>query len=90
VSEARYRVAPHALLREEGGETVVVLPERAVRLNATGREILSLCDGERGAGEIAAELSRRYAGGEGAGEDVRDFLAAMERLGAVERVGGER
>jgi pyrroloquinoline-quinone synthase len=83
---ARPRCAPHALLRAEtGGGALVVLPERAVRLDARGREILELCDGRRSAEEIAAQLGGRHAAAAGVEDDVHDFLAQMERAGVLER-----
>ncbi len=80
-------LSPHARLREEGGETLLVLPERAVRLDRSGREILDLCDGRRSAHEIAAELERRHPGAD-AGRDAHPFLAEMERLGVLVRAEG--
>jgi pyrroloquinoline-quinone synthase len=83
-AHARLRRVAHARLREEGGETLVVLPERAVRLSASGREILDLCDGRRSALEIVAELERRHPG-EDLADDTHAFLVEMERLGVLER-----
>src|SRR6185436_12140293 len=43
----RPRLSAHALLRdddEQPGSAIAVLPERGVRINAAGREILALCD----------------------------------------------
>ena len=42
------------------GELLIVLPERAVKPSASGREILALCDGERSAVEIAEALRERH------------------------------
>jgi pyrroloquinoline-quinone synthase len=84
-AHARPRLARHAKLREEGAETLVVLPERAVRLSESGREILDLCSGERSALEIAAELERRHPDEEDVADDAHVFLAEMKRLGVLER-----
>ena len=83
-ANARPRRVPHARLREEREETLVVLPERAVRLSASGREILDLCDGRRSTLEIVGELARRHPGQDLA-DDAHAFLAEMERLGVLER-----
>jgi pyrroloquinoline quinone biosynthesis protein D len=58
---------------------VLLLPERAVMLNATAAEILQLCDGARTAAELVAALERRYPGADLRG-DVAELLAqALER-----------
>jgi len=77
------RLSPHAQLREEAGGLLVVLPERAVKPSASGREILALCDGERSAVAIARELARRHPDMSGLAGDVHEFLANMERLGVL-------
>ena len=82
-AHARPRLSPHAQLRKEGDDLLLVLPERAVKPSASGREILELCDGERSAVAIAQELARRHPNVEGLAGDVHDFLANMERLGVL-------
>ncbi len=84
-AHARPRIARRAKLREETDSTLLVLPERAVRLSPSGREILDLCDGTRSALQVAAELERRHPEEEGVADDAHDFLAEMERLGVLER-----
>jgi pyrroloquinoline quinone biosynthesis protein D len=54
---------------------VLLSPETVAVLNATGADILRLCDGRRTVGEIAAELERRYDGV--ADDEVRAFLNRM-------------
>jgi pyrroloquinoline-quinone synthase len=83
-AHAAPRLAPHAQLRDEE-PALVVLPERAVQLNDTGREILALCDGSRSATAIAAALHRRHPDVEGVESDVHEFLDQMRRLGVLER-----
>jgi pyrroloquinoline-quinone synthase len=88
-AHARPVVVAHAHLREEpDGGTMVVLPERGVKLNESGKEILSLCDGERTALGIAAELRGRHPKVEQLESDVHDFLGQMEKLGVLGRAGG--
>ncbi len=86
-AHAMPRVAAHARLRDAPGAegTLVVLPERAVKLDARAREILSFCDGERCADAIARELQGRHPGGPEVEADVHDFLEEMRRLGVLER-----
>jgi pyrroloquinoline-quinone synthase len=80
------RLASHAQLRdEEEGQTLIVLPERAVRLGGSGREILDLCDGERTAVDIARTLCGRHPDLEAIWDDVHHFIEQMDRLGVLER-----
>jgi pyrroloquinoline quinone biosynthesis protein D len=63
-------------------EHLLLIPEGAVRLNETAAQVLGLCDGERSLDEIAAALSRRYAGADVA-DDVRELLGGMGERGLV-------
>ncbi len=80
------RIASAAQLRNDpkDGALTAVLPERAVRLNESGREILEACDGERTADAVARELAARHPEVPGVEPDVHTFLGEMERLGVVE------
>jgi len=79
---------PVALTGRDGpdgaDETLVVLPERAVRINPSGAEILGLCDGATSAAAIAERLRDRHPTVPNVEPDVHDFLASMERLGVLE------
>jgi pyrroloquinoline-quinone synthase len=86
-AHARPMVSPHAQLRREGSAGLVVLPERAVKLDASGCEILALCDGARSAEAIAEELARRHSDVSGVRSDVHEFLASMQRLGVLTPAG---
>jgi pyrroloquinoline-quinone synthase len=82
----RPRLSPHALLRpddEDPERRVAVLPERAVRLNAAGCEILELCDGARSADQVARALAARHPDEPHVFEDVHAFLGEMVRLGVL-------
>ena len=63
-------------------EHLLLIPEGAVRLNATAAHVLEQCDGERTVEEIAAALSERYTGADLAG-DVRELLGGMAERGLV-------
>jgi pyrroloquinoline-quinone synthase len=83
----RPRASAHALLRddpERPGALLAVLPERAVRVNDAGREILALCDGARTADQVARELAVRHPEETHVLSDVHEFLGEMARLGVVE------
>jgi pyrroloquinoline-quinone synthase len=79
----RPALSPHAMLREEGDETLVVLPERAVKLGGSGREILDACDGETSRDAIARSLRARHPEIDGVVEDVHEFFDSMEKLGVL-------
>jgi pyrroloquinoline-quinone synthase len=83
-AHARPALARSAQARLDDAEPLVVLPERAVKLSPSAREILALCDGTRSAIGIAATLSERYAGTQGVPDGVHDFLDEMVRLGVLE------
>ena len=63
-------------------EYLLLIPEGAVRLNATAAQVLELCDGERSLDDIAAALSQRYAGAD-VSDDVRELLGGMGERGLV-------
>ena len=78
----RPRLARAAALRAD--EDLVVLPERAVRLAGSGREILALCDGAQSVEGVALEMRRRHPEPESVERDAYAFLEEMERLGVLE------
>ncbi len=63
-------------------EHLLLIPEGAVRLNASAAHVLELCDGRRSREEIAAALSLRYSGADVA-DDVRELLGGMREHGLV-------
>jgi pyrroloquinoline quinone biosynthesis protein D len=63
-------------------EHMLLVPEGAVRLNATAAEVLGLCDGKRSVDDIVAKLSARY-GGADVTDDVRELLAGLGQRGLV-------
>jgi pyrroloquinoline-quinone synthase len=83
----RPALVPHARVRfdETEGRTLVVLPERAVALNDSARELLDLCDGERSAEALALEIAHRHPEAATAYPDAHDFIAHMERAGVLAR-----
>ena len=84
-ASARPAVASFAKLRRDpvGPGSLAVLPERAVRINETGREVLALCDGERTAESIASELAARHPESDAVWSEVHAFLFEMARLGVA-------
>jgi pyrroloquinoline-quinone synthase len=79
----RPRLASAALLREEDGEAVAVLPERAVRISSSGRSILAACDGAREVEAVAAALREAHPAEPSVERDVYEFVERMETLGVL-------
>ena len=80
----RPRLVTGARLRydEVREEHQLLIPEGAVRLNATAAEVLELCDGERSLDDIAGALSARYEGVD-VRDDVREMVDAMAQRGLL-------
>jgi pyrroloquinoline quinone biosynthesis protein D len=80
----RPRLATGARLRydEVREEHLLLIPEGAVRLNATAAEVLELCDGERSVDDIVGALSERYDGAD-LRDDVAGLIDAMAQKGLV-------
>jgi len=78
------RLAAGARLRDDAEGPLVVLAERAVQLNETGRTILALVDGERSPCAVAAALRARHPEPPEVERETYAFLEEMERLGVVE------
>jgi pyrroloquinoline quinone biosynthesis protein D len=80
----RPRLATGARLRydEVREEHLLLVPEGAVRLNATAADVLALCDGERSLDAIVGELSARYDGAD-VRDDVQELLDAFAQRGLV-------
>jgi pyrroloquinoline quinone biosynthesis protein D len=78
------RLHPKARLQRDDvrGRDVLLYPEGLVTLNATGVEILKLCDGTRSLADIVGTLEQRYAT-TGLAADVGAFLEALAAKGLV-------
>ena len=63
-------------------EHLLLIPEGAVRLNASAAEVLELCDGERSVDDIVGALSARYAGADVRG-DVLELVDTLAQQGLV-------
>ena len=83
-SHDRPILSPHVRLTFDPARErhVLLSPETVVVLNATGSDVLELCDGERTVAEIVAELSSRYA--RVVDEEVRTFLDRLVERRCVE------
>jgi pyrroloquinoline-quinone synthase len=83
-------LAPAVQLRSEGEVALAVLPERAVRISTSGREILAACDGTPDVDAVAALLRAAHPEGERVERDVYDFIERMQTLGVLRLEAGEK
>jgi pyrroloquinoline quinone biosynthesis protein D len=59
--QSKPQLAAGVRLGEHQGQRVLLMPERALRLNGPSLEIVSRCDGKHSVTEIVAELQKLYA-----------------------------
>ncbi|NNL85664.1 MAG: pyrroloquinoline-quinone synthase PqqC [Myxococcales bacterium] len=78
----RPKLSSRARLREQ--ENLIVLPERAIEINATGREVIDLCDGTRTVNRIAECCREFHPDAPQVEAEVYDFLEGAESAGALE------
>ena len=55
------QLAPGVRLGENQGQKVLLMPERALRLNGPSLEIVSRCDGKHTVDQLIAELQKLYS-----------------------------
>jgi coenzyme PQQ biosynthesis protein PqqD len=55
------QLAPGVRLGENQGQKVLLMPERALRLNGPSLEIVSRCDGKHTTAQIIAEVQKLYS-----------------------------
>ena len=79
----RFALSPHADVKTRGGEPILVLPERALRVGGSGSEMLELCRVPRTGLEIVRELTERYPETPGLEAEVAAFLREMIDLGGI-------
>jgi pyrroloquinoline quinone biosynthesis protein D len=80
----RPRLTTGARLRydEVREEHLLLVPEGAVRLNASAAAVLELCDGERSVDDIVSVLTERYPGADLA-DEVRELVGGMAERGLL-------
>ena len=67
-------------------ESLLFIPEGALRLHGTGRRILELCDGERTLDDLIRQLQSEFpaAEPEKLSDEVVSFLKRLQEKGAIE------
>jgi pyrroloquinoline quinone biosynthesis protein D len=70
----------------DGAERILLVPEGAIRVQGTGREILERCDGQRTFEQIVKDLQERYSAGNPARieEEVGNFLWQLHQKRIVD------
>jgi len=83
----RARLAPGCRLNEKSQPSrVLLMPERALRLNGPSLEIVERCDGTRTVAEIIADLQKLYskAAPQKVEQDILEYLGRLHDQRAVD------
>lgn len=82
------QLAAGVRLGENAGQKVLLMPERALRLNGPSLEIVSRCDGKHTVGQIVADLQKLYskAAPEKVEQDILGYLQLLQDQRALDLV----
>jgi pyrroloquinoline quinone biosynthesis protein D len=80
------RLAPGCRLSENNQQRVLLMPERALRLNGPSLEIVERCDGNHTVQQIITELQQIYSKAEPkkVETDILDYLARLNDQRAID------
>ena len=80
------RLAPGCRLGENNQQRVLLMPERALRLNGPSLEIVERCDGKHTVKQIVSELQLIYskAQPQKVEEDILGYLALLQKERALD------
>ena len=80
------RLAPGCRLSENNQQRVLLMPERALRLNGPSLEIVERCDGKHTVQQIITELQLIYSKAEPkkVETDILDYLARLNDQRAID------
>jgi pyrroloquinoline quinone biosynthesis protein D len=80
------RLAPGCRLSENNQQRVLLMPERALRLNGPSLEIVERCDGQHTVQQIIGELQQIYSKAEPkkVESDILDYLARLHDQRALD------
>jgi pyrroloquinoline quinone biosynthesis protein D len=83
---SRPRLAPGCRLGENDSQRVLLMPERALRLNGPSLEIVSRCDGKHTVAQIVADLQKLYSKAEPqkVEADILGYLALLLKERALD------
>lgn len=84
--QSRPRLAPGVRLGENNQQRVLLMPERALRLNGPSLEIVERCDGKHTVQQIISELQQLYSKAEPkkVESDILDYLARLNDQRAID------
>jgi pyrroloquinoline quinone biosynthesis protein D len=80
------RLAPGVRLSENNQQRVLLMPERALRLNGPSLEIVERCDGKHTVQQIITELQQIYSKAEPkkVETDILDYLTRLNDQRAID------
>jgi pyrroloquinoline quinone biosynthesis protein D len=80
------RLAPGVRLSENQGQRVLLMPERALRLNGPSLEIVERCDGKHSVQQIVAELQQLYSKADPVKveQDILGYLQLLQKERALD------
>jgi pyrroloquinoline quinone biosynthesis protein D len=83
--QSRPRLAPGCRLGESNNQRVLLMPERALRLNGPSLEIVQRCDGHHTVQQVIAELQQLYSKAEPTKvqTDILGYLQLLHEQGAL-------
>ena len=85
-ANSRPRLAAGVRLGENNNQKVLLMPERALRLNGPSLEIVQRCDGQRTVVQIITDLQKLYskATPEKTEEDILGYLTLLRDQRALD------
>lgn len=83
---SRPQLSPGCRLGENQGFTVLLMPERALRLSGPSLEIVSRCDGKHSIAQIVFELQKMYSKAQPkkVEEDILGYLQLLQEQRALD------
>lgn len=80
------RLTPGCRLGENNKQQVLLMPERALRLNGPSLEIVTRCDGRHTVAQIVAELQKIYskAAPQKVEQDILGYLTRLQNERALD------
>ena len=83
---SRPRLAPGCRLGENDNQKVLLMPERALRLNGPSLEIVQRCDGKHTVAQIVADLQKLYskAQPQKIEQDILGYLELLQKERALD------
>ena len=80
------RLAPGCRLSENNQQRVLLMPERALRLNGPSLEIVERCDGKHSVQQIVSELQQIYSKAEPkkVESDILEYLTRLHDQRALD------